>query len=115
MPYSAPYTARSPTDISMNTCTNSVKIEHMLVHTTSCPASCWSLSISAAMIALDTATGVPKRATSAGYSVCPKLKRSVNSLRSTAQPTPIKGAMTMRKSVPTTISPDIPEAAENSN
>ena len=60
------YTVSSPQDINMNTVKKMVTTEQILVHTTSCVASCSSLFICPAMMALDTATGVPKSAISVG-------------------------------------------------
>ena len=60
------HTMSSPQDINMNTVKKIVTTEQILVHTTSCVASCSSLFICPAMMALDTATGVPKSAISVG-------------------------------------------------
>lgn len=59
-------TVNNPPAIRTKTVINIVTIEQILVQTTSCVASCSSLFISPAIIALDTATGVPNRAISVG-------------------------------------------------
>ena len=72
------YAARYPHIIKTHTVRNMVNIEHTLVHTTSWVANCPSLFMERAMTALDTATGEPKRAMSAGNSSGPKLIQEVN-------------------------------------
>ena len=90
--------------IKMQTCAKIDRIDSRLVQTTSSAASCTSPPMEPAMTALDTATGVPNMATSAGYSLTPQLRMPANRLSTIAPPIPSSGARTMRQMVPAAIS-----------
>ena len=60
------YSAMRPQAMSRHTVRNTVMPEQRVVQTTNWVASCSSLCIPLAMMALETATGEPKRATRAG-------------------------------------------------
>ena len=64
--------ARKPVAISAHTKPKTVNMEPIEVQTTSWAASCSSLPICSAIMALDTATGEPNKAISAGYSSGPQ-------------------------------------------
>ena len=80
-----------------------VKMDAMEVHTTNCPANVPSLSISWAIIALDTATGVPKSAINAGYTSALKSIKEVKVDKVIASPMAIVGTITTLASVPIAI------------